>query len=201
MTVSSIKSNRENKINEDEKIIMQFLNRDETAITNVEQKYGRYCYSIAFRILYDEEDVEECLNDTWLKTWNSIPPNVPEILSAYVGKITRNLAINRYRQQNAEKRKCERLEQPLEEMEDCSFLSQNNVSEEMDLKALEESINHYLDGLSKQKRQMFVRRYFYLDDIKEIAELFHMKESAVKVTLHRMRKALGVYLQKEGYRL
>ena len=139
---------------DDREIIAQFLCRDEAAIKNTADKYERYCSSIAYRILGNGEDVRECLNDTWLKLWESIPPTVPEILSAYVGKITRNLAINRY-----------------------------------------------LDGLPSKKRQIFVRRYFYLDEIYQIAEHFHMTESAVKVGLHRMRKSLKIHLQKEGYHI
>ncbi len=199
--ISSVTAIGQNMICDDDLIIAQFLERDETAITNVECKYGKYCHAIAFPILYDEEDTKECLNDTWLKAWNSIPPTIPEILSAYLGKITRNLAINRYRQQNALKRTCDYLAEPLEELQECVSLSMNNVSEEMNKQELEEVINSYLDGISKQKRQMFVRRYFYFDDIEEIAKRFHMKESSVKVALHRMRKALKFELEKEGYEI
>ena len=164
-------------------------------------KYERYCGSIAYRILGNGEDVRECLNDTWLKLWESIPPTVPEILSAYVGKITRNLAINRYNHLHAGKRCGDSVDQPLEELKECASLAHDNVREEMDRKDLEEAINRYLDGLPSKKRQIFVRRYFYLDEIYQIAEHFHMTESAVKVGLHRMRKSLKIHLQKEGYHI
>ena len=141
------------------------------------------------------------MNDTWLKLWESIPPTVPEILSAYVGKITRNLAINRYDHLHAGKRCGDSVDQPLEELKECASLAHDNVREEMDRRDLEEAINRYLDGLPSKKRQIFVRRYFYLDEIYQIAEHFHMTESAVKVGLHRMRKSLKIHLQKEGYHI
>ena len=201
MAESSYYSKGEKMAWDDREIIAQFLCRDEAAIKNTADKYERYCSSIAYRILGNGEDVRECLNDTWLKLWESIPPTVPEILSAYVGKITRNLAINRYDHLHAGKRCGDSVDQPLEELKECASLAHDNVREEMDRKDLEEAINRYLDGLPSKKRQIFVRRYFYLDEIYQIAEHFHMTESAVKVGLHRMRKSLKIHLQKEGYHI
>ena len=116
------------------------MKRDERAIVNIEQKYGKYCYSIAFRILLNEKDTEECINDTWLKVWDSIPPIIPEILSAFIGKITRNQAINKYKYENASKRVNSRIEKTLDELNECEILLNNNVSEEMDRKELENYI-------------------------------------------------------------
>ena len=166
MAESSYYSKGEQMAWDDREIIAQFLCRDEAAIKNTVDKYERYCSSIAYRILGNGEDVRECLNDTWLKLWESIPPTVPEILSAYVGKITRNLAINRYDHLHAGKRCGDSVDQPLEELKECASLAHDNVREEMDRKDLEEAINRYLDGLPSKKRQIFVRRYFYLDEIK-----------------------------------
>lgn len=151
--------------------------------------------------MLNEKDTEECINDTWLKVWDSIPPIIPEILSAFIGKITRNQAINKYKYENASKRVNSRIEKTLDELNECEILLNNNVSEEMDRKELENSINKYLEKLPKQKRQIFVRRYFYLDEIKEIADRFNLKESAVKVLLHRMRRKLKSYLENEGYEI
>ena len=201
MKNSSINQKKINEIVDDEVIIKQFFERDERAIVNIEQNYGKYCYSIAFRILLNEKDTEECINDTWLKVWDSIPPIIPEILSAFIGKITRNQAINKYKYENASKRVNSRIEKTLDELNECEILLNNNVSEEMDRKELENSINKYLEKLPKQKRQIFVRRYFYLDEIKEIADRFNLKESAVKVLLHRMRRKLKSYLENEGYEI
>ena len=141
MKNSSINQKKINEIVDDEVIIKQFFERDERAIVNIEQKYGKYCYSI-----------------------------IPEILSAFIGKITRNQAINKYKYENASKRVNSRIEKTLDELNECEILLNNNVSEEMDRKELENSINKYLEKLTKQKRQIFVRRYFYLDEIKEIVE-------------------------------
>ena len=108
---------------------------------------------------------------------------------------------NKYKYENASKRVNSRIEKTLDELNECEILLNNNVSEEMDRKELENSINKYLEKLPKQKRQIFVRRYFYLDEIKEIADRFNLKESAVKVLLHRMRRKLKSYLENEGYEI
>ena len=128
MAESSYYSKGEQMAWDDREIIAQFLCRDEAAIKNTADKYERYCSSIAYRILENGEDVRECLNDTWLKLWESIPPTVPEILSAYVGKITRNLAINRYDHLHAGKRCGDSVDQPLEELKECASLAHDNVT-------------------------------------------------------------------------
>ena len=129
MAESSYNSKGEQMAWDDREIIAQFLCRDEAAIKNTVDKYERYCSSIAYRILGNGEDVRECLNDTWMKLWESIPPTVPEILSAYVGKITRNLAINRYDHLHAGKRCGDSVDQPLEELKECASLAHDNVRE------------------------------------------------------------------------
>ena len=183
---------------DDNKIIELFWDRDETAIEETSAVYGRYCRKIAFNILGSEEDVEECLNDTWLGAWNSIPPARPDSLSAFLGRITRNLAISRYRAGHALKRTGDRLSESLDELGDISGLSSNNVEETVDRKALEAAINKYLDTCSQKQRRLFVRRYFYMDSVAEIAQMYSLGQSDVKVTLLRMRRSLKKILEDEG---
>lgn len=183
----------------DEKIIQQFFERSEDAIKNADRKYGRYCGRIAFQILCDEGDMEECLNDTWLHAWNAIPPTRPDILSAFLGKITRNLALNMYKSRSAKKRTGDRISACLDELNECMSLSSDNVTEFLDKHMLGEAINRFLDGVPEKQRKIFVRRYFYLDTIDEISKLCKMNKSYVKVTLHRLRKSLKRKLEEEGF--
>lgn len=183
---------------EDTKIIDLFWERDEKAIQETVAAYGRYCRTIAFNILGVEEDVQECLNDTWLGAWNSIPPARPSCLSAFLGKITRNLAISRYRASHARKRTGDRLSESLDELGECIPVSSDNVSQTVDRHALEDAINQYLDTVSDKQRNLFVRRYFYMDSVAEIAQMYGLGQSDVKVTLMRMRRSLQKVLEKEG---
>ena len=180
----------------DESIIERFFARIEEAIGDLQQKYGKYCFTIGFHILADESDTEECLNDTWLRTWNSIPPERPQCLKSYVGCITRNLAINMYRRDTAKKREGSRYNVALDELTDCMVPSKDNVSESVDHKALSDVINAYLATLPEEKRNIFVRRYFYMDSIEEICDRYGRNESFVKVNLHRMREGLRKELLK-----
>lgn len=182
---------------EDTKIIDLFWKRDESAIEQTSAVYGRYCHTIAFNILGSEEDVQECLNDTWLGAWNSIPPARPECLSAFLGKICRNLAISRYRAGHAFKRTGDRMSESLEELGECVPAAVDNVSEEIDRRALEDAINRFLDSVSEKQRNVFIRRYFYLDTVAEIAGMYGLGQSDVKVTLLRMRRSLQKALEKE----
>ena len=183
---------------EDTKIIDLFWERDESAIRETEITYGRYCRTIAFNILGDEEDVQECLNDTWLGAWNSIPPARPACLSAFLAKITRNLAISKYRAKYAKKRTGDRLSESLDELGECIPLSSDNVSQTVDRRMLEDTINGYLDTVSEKQRRIFVRRYFFMDTIAEISQMYGIGQSDVKVTLMRMRRSLQKVLEEEG---
>lgn len=183
---------------EDTKIIDLFWERDERAIQETEIAYGRYCRTIAFNILGVEEDVQECLNDTWLGAWNSIPPARPVSLSAFLGKITRNLAISKYRANHARKRTGDRLSESLDELGECIPLSSDNVSQTVDRRMLEDTINGYLDTVSEKQRRIFVRRYFFMDTIAEISQMYGIGQSDVKVTLMRMRRSLQKVLEEEG---
>ena len=183
---------------DDSRIIDLFWKRDENAIIQTQAVYGRYCRKIAFNILGVEEDVQECLNDTWLGAWNSIPPARPACLSAFLGKITRNLAISKYRAGHALKRTGDRLSESLDELGECAAYTSNNVEEAADRSALESAINAYLDTVSEKQRKLFVRRYFYMDPVAEIAKMYGLGQSDVKVTLLRMRRALQKKLEDEG---
>ncbi len=185
---------------EDCKIIELFLDRNENAISETEGKYGRYLSKIAYNILFDAEDSEECVNDTYMKAWNAIPPQKPKVLSTFLGKITRRLAIDVFRRKHAEKRVNSEFSASLSELDECipdNFSTENKFEEN----ELSESINRFLSSLSKEKRDIFVCRYFYSDSIKEIASFFGTNESKIKSSLFRIRKALKEHLEKEGFNL
>lgn len=185
---------------EDKQIVDLYWERSEDAIAVSAEKYGRYCHSIAYRILFDEQDSCECVNDTWLKAWESMPPHRPALLSAFLGKITRNLAINRYHFNRTEKRGGGELPLAMEELQDCipAAGSTENVVEDLVLK---EVIGRFLQGLSADDRRIFLQRYWYFCQIKEIARDFGMTQSRVKMSLLRSRNALRTMLEKEGFTL
>ncbi len=179
---------------EDKSIVELFWQRDETAISKTQEKYGRYCHSIAYNILACDEDSEECVNDAYLKTWNSIPPERPRIFKSFLGRITRNIALDRYDYNNAQKRGGGAVEL-LGEMTDCI---PDNTAEPSDDTRLGAAINGFLASLGQRQRVIFMQRYFYACSVKSIAERFGMTEVNVKVTLLRTREKLKAYLQKEG---
>lgn len=183
---------------EDFEIVEMYWDRDEQAIARTQEKYGRYCFKIARGILSDDGDVEECVNDTWLQTWNSIPPQRPEKLGAYVGKIVRNLALNLYSRNTAQKRGGSQTELALDELAEV-IGHPSDVEENVSLDLLRDSINRFLRHESQQARNVFIRRYWYMSSVKEIARDYEMTESNVKMTLHRTREKLREVLQKEGY--
>ena len=185
---------------EDFKIIELFFERNENAIRETETKYGRYLSKIAYNILFDSEDSKECVNDTYMKAWNTIPPQKPNVLSTFLGKIIRHLAIDVFRKKHAEKRGNSEFVLSLSELDECipDKFSAEKVFEERELS---ESINRFLSSLSKENRDIFVCRYFYSDSIKEIASFFASSESKIKSSLFRSRKALKEHLEKEGFSL
>lgn len=182
---------------DDKQIVDLFWKRSEDAIKETSKKYGRYCHFIASRILHNEEDAKECVNDTYLKAWETIPPKKPEMLSAYLGKITRNLALNRWEYYDAKKRGNGQLSVILEEVKEC-IPATNHTESIVDRLYLTEVLNRFLAALPAEKRKIFVRRYWYMSDIKEIAKDFHMSESKVKMSLLRLRKECQEFLEKEG---
>ncbi|MBE5908664.1 MAG: sigma-70 family RNA polymerase sigma factor [Lachnospiraceae bacterium] len=182
----------------DEEIIELFFGRNDRAIQESDRKYGRFCHAIAFRILRNREDAEECVSDTWLKAWNSIPPTKPAVLQVYLGKITRNIAFNRYEALRAQKRGGGAVEEVLEELEQCIPDGQN-VEQEVLAKELSETIRTFVGELPRREACVFASRYFYTEDIDVIAKKFGMTKNNVTVMLSRLRKRLKEYLVKEEY--
>ena len=180
---------------EDQKIVSLYWERDDAAIAETKKKYGTYCHSVAYRILRSDEDAEECVNDTYLRAWEAMPPHKPTQLSTFLGKITRNLALNRYWHNRAEKRSGE-LEMVLEEVGE--FLPDPSEMPLSDEVALREAINGFVGSLPVKKRKLFVQRYFYCCSIRTVARECGMTENATKVSLHRMREEFRVYLEKRG---
>ncbi len=179
---------------EDARIIELFWERDQSAIAESDQKYGRYCYAIAHRILCSCEDAQECVNDTWHNAWRAIPPEKPTRLQAFFGRITRNLALDRYDYVTAQKRNT-RLETVMDEYWQCVPGSAALPEDETVLKDL---VNRFLGSLDKKTRIIFLRRYYYACSAREIALGLGLSESNVNVILHRTRDKLKRYLQKEG---
>ena len=181
---------------EDNQIIELYWNRNEKAIAETDKKYGKYCDYIAYNILQDKEDSREILNDTYLKVWNSIPTERPNIFKLFLAKITRNLSIHKYKKNTAKKRN-EYMEVVLEELEEC-LPSDNTIEKETEYEELVEHLNNFLKTIPTDKRKIFLDRYWNLSSIKDISSKNKMKESNVKVTLHRLRNELKDYLVKRG---
>ena len=182
---------------EDQLIIELFWKRSESAISAVAEKYGSYCDSIAYSVLGDHEIAKECVNDTYLRVWNAIPPQRPESLAAFMGKTTRNLALNRYKHDHAEKRGGTQMKLALEELEICASTS-NNPEESLDAHQLTRIIERFLREQSVRDRNVFLRRYFLLSSIRDIAQHEEVSEERIKSLLFRMRKKLKKHLIKEG---
>lgn len=182
---------------EDHEIINLYYDRAQQAITETSSKYNAYCMHIARAILGDEEDAKECVNDTWLKAWNTIPPQKPKHLAAYLGRITRNASIDRMRTRTRKQRGGHETELVLEELQDCIAHS-TNVEREIEGRELTAAINVFLGTLSAFDRNVFVCRYWYLDPVRDIAKATHASESRIKSILFRLRKKLRVYLEEEG---
>lgn len=184
----------------DKDIIQLYLDRNPKALSATAKKYGNYCTSIAKNILGNQEDAEECVNDTYLNTWNSIPPNHPTNLSSFLGKITRNLAFNKYKHNHVKKRGNGETSVVLDELAEC-ISGSDNVEQELDRQELIQTINSFLDTLSPQKRSLFICRYWYSDSISSIAKRFGMTVGNVSTTLNRLRKKLKEYLSERGFEL
>lgn len=185
----------------DEQILALYMARDQQAVVETDAAYGSYCHKIAMQILGCTEDAEEMVNDTWLRTWDSIPPNRPTVLKLYLAKITRNLAFSRYRTNTAKKRSGGELEVALEELGECVSSSTGNIDDQLNNAELTAAIQDCLASLPKQQQNIFIRRYFFVEAIPEIAHRYSMKEANVHMTLSRVRKKLKAYLKKEGYDL
>ena len=182
---------------EDGAIVDLYWARSQQAITESEKKYGPYCHTIARRILDREEDAEECVNDTWLRAWNAMPPQRPGILSAFFGKLARNLSLDRWRRLRAAKRGGDRVEVALHELEDC-IPDRHSPDEALEAGETAALISAFLRRQRPEDRALFVRRYFHLEPLGELGARFGLSEGQVKSRLHRMRGRLRLELEREG---
>jgi len=182
---------------DDETIINLYWERSESAINETIKKYGNYCTKIAMNILHNTEDSEECVNDTYFKTWNSIPTQRPKIFMSFLGRITRNLSLDKYKQRNRQKRGGNEVELILNELEDC-ISATTTVEAEYETGMIAQTIDIFLDSIDSENRAVFVRRYWYADSIESIAERFGMSESKIKSMMFRTRNKLKTYLEKAG---
>ena len=180
---------------QDNAIIELYMQRDERALDETAKKYGAYCQRIAFNILYDVFDTEECVNDTYMRTWNAIPPTFPKIFSAFLAKITRNLAIDKYNSSKAKKRSA--LPDSLDELSE--VVGGSNLSDEMELSEIGSVISRFLKQEKPLSRRIFIKRYFFEESIESIAKEHGVTVSNVKVTLHRTRVRLAEHLREEGF--
>jgi len=184
---------------EDSMIIEMYWNRNESAIEETDKKYGSYCFAVANNILNSKEDSEECVNDTWLRAWNAIPPKKPERFRVFLARITRNLSFDKYKMKNASRRKGEML-YILDELSEC-ISSGSTADDELDMKLLSESINGFLKTISERDRTVFLRRYFYAEAVTEIAERMSITPNNVSAILARSRAKLREHLTKEGFEI
>lgn len=182
---------------EDNEIVRLYLERSENAIKETAEKYSTYCYTVAFNILQNRSDSEEVLNDTYMGVWNSIPPSIPKSLRAFVAGIARNLSLKKYRFLNAQKRGEGQVSIALEELSEC-IPSVKSVESELENTELADALNSFLSQLKSLDRRIFLKRYWCLDSVSKISEEFGFSESKVKSNLHRTRKKLRIYLEKEG---
>ena len=183
---------------DDKEIVGLYWERSEKAITETDKKYGRYCHYIAYQILSNNEDAEEIVNDTYLKTWNTVPPNRPDPLKGYVGMISNRLALDRYDKKRAEKRGGGQMPVVLHELSECIPAGDDGADIGQSV-ALRDALKRFLRSLPEKTRTIFVRRYWYVAPIAEIAKEFGMKESAVAMLMLRTRLKLKDFLEKEGF--
>lgn len=183
---------------EDSQIVDLYWDRSEQAIAETDTKYGRYCFSIANNILPFREDAQESVNDTYLAAWNALPPERPSVLRTFLGKLTRRISIDRWRYLSAEKRGGGTIPLALEELAGC-IPGGDDPAATVEAKELAQSINGFLDTLPATERQVFLMRYFALSPLAQIEEKYAMTGSRLRSMLHRTRKKLLRYLEKEGF--
>ena len=183
---------------EDEAIVSLYWERSEQAINETEQKYGGFCYSVAYHMLHNAEDAAESVNDTYLEAWNSMPPHKPNSLAAFLGRITRRLSVDRWRSNHAEKRGGGVYPVLLDELSEC-IPSTASVERQVELKELAETVNCFLRELPSEKQQVFLRRYWYGDSMEELAKNFGFSVSKIKSMLFHIREHLREHLKKEGF--
>ena len=182
---------------DDEQIIELFWQRSEDAITALDAKYGRLCHVLSYQLTNNQQDAEECVNDALLAAWNAIPPSRPQHLGPFLGKITRNLALNCIRREQTQKRGGSTVQVAMEELEGC-IPAVGDAYAALEEKQLAELLNRFLEELPQEKRVAFVLRYYYGTSILKIAGQLRCSESRVKSMLHRTRKQLRAFLEQEG---
>lgn len=181
---------------DDKELLDLFSERSERAISETQQKYGSLCITLAERILGNREDAEECVNDALLIAWNSIPPECPRNLPAYLNVLTRNIALNRLKADNRLKRGRGQIPAVLDELAEC-IPAAETVEAEYDRRSFRAVMERFLDTLPRDTRVIFVRRYWYMNSCREIADAYQMSESKVRVSLTRTRRKLKTFLEKE----
>jgi len=181
-------------------IVGLYWKRDEAAINETERQYGKYLTKIAYNILADFEDSKESVNDTYLKAWNSMPPHKPNILSTFLGKITRQVSIDVFRKRSSQKRRNSEYMQSLSELEEC-VSGGVDTEQEVEYALLVDTINTFLRSLSPEARNAFMGRYYFMDSIREMATNLNISESKAKSILYRVRLGLKANLEKEGFLL
>lgn len=182
---------------EDSKILLWYLNRDEDAIEATAKKYGGYCAGIAGNILDNPEDIEEVLNDTWMRAWSTIPPERPVYLKLYLGRIVRNLSYDKFRAKSRDKRGGGAVTVALEELAEC-IPDRGQPGDALEAKELQVAMNRFLELLQQRDREIFLRRYFYVEDTATVARAMGIRETGVRTILSRTRKKLKKYLEKEN---
>ena len=182
----------------DSQIVNMYWERNEKAVEETQKKYGSFCYSVAYSILCNEEDAKESVNDTYLDAWNSIPPHKPSVLSAFLGKITRRISIDKWRNKNAARRGGGQITDTLDELAEC-IPDSNGIEKQLEEKALNETINSFIKSLPEKEQKIFICRYWYLDSIKSISEQFGFSQSKVTSMLFRIREKLRKILMEEGF--
>ena len=185
---------------DDRNIVELYWQRDEEALQQTQAKYGAYLAKVSYNILSNYEDSQECVNDTYLAAWNSMPVHRPKILCTYLSKITRQLSIDVFRKRNAEKRRCSEYALSLEELGD-TFSPEPTPEDALHGRLLDEAIRRFVDTLSGTSQRVFLGRYYFFDPLKDIAAYCGLSESRVKNLLYRTRQELKTYLQKEGFDL
>ena len=183
---------------EDSRIVELYWERNADAVSETAGKYGAYCFAIAENILHNAEDSEECVNDTWLRAWNAIPPQRPAVLRAFLAKITRNLAFNRFNARNAEKRGGGGMALVLDELGEC-LGDGADAEKAYEAKELRQCIRRFVRSLPEREGNVLVRRYFFAEPVADIAKRYGLSENNVMVILSRTRGKLKAHLLKEGY--
>ena len=182
----------------DQDIVNLYWDRNENAIHQTQMKYGAYLSNVSYNILADFEDSKECVNDTYLAAWKSMPENRPNNLATYLGKITRQISIDVFRKRHREKRYASEFAISFDELGD-SFTDGVTPEQQLNAKLLDEAINRFVSALPDMAQKTFVGRYYFFDSLKEIASYCGMTESKVKILLFRTRQKLKLYLKKEGF--